>query len=89
MRRAANSFEDVFQTPNMAFVADSSVLINFLRIDRMDLLGRMSARFLVTEVVLEEIRAGTEKQTNSSRPRSPMDYVGCAARRRIKEFCVN
>lgn len=36
-------------------VADTSVLINFLKIDRMDLLGRHPAGFLATDHVREEI----------------------------------
>ena len=36
-------------------VADTSVLINFLRIDRMDLLGRHPCRFLATDHVEAEI----------------------------------
>lgn len=34
---------------SIVIVADASVLINFLRIDRMDLIARHSHRFLVTE----------------------------------------
>ena len=36
-------------------VADTSVLINFLRIDRMDLIGRHPKRFLATDHVGAEI----------------------------------
>jgi len=36
-------------------VADTSVLINFLRIDRMDLIGRHPQRFLATDHVGAEI----------------------------------
>jgi hypothetical protein len=36
-------------------VADTSVLINFLRIDRMDLLGRFPSRLLATDHVVAEI----------------------------------
>ena len=36
-------------------VTDTSVLINFLRIDRMDLIARHSDRFVITGHVLEEI----------------------------------
>ena len=36
-------------------VADASVLINFLRIDRMDLIARHSDRFLVTDHVAAEV----------------------------------
>ena len=36
-------------------VADASVLINFLRIDRMDLIARHSHRFLVTDHVAAEV----------------------------------
>jgi hypothetical protein len=36
-------------------VADTSVLINFLRIDRMDLIGRHPQRFLATDHVDAEI----------------------------------
>jgi predicted nucleic acid-binding protein len=36
-------------------VADTSVLINFLKIDRMDLLGRHPSRFLATDHVESKI----------------------------------
>ena len=36
-------------------VTDTSVLINFLRIDRMDLIARHSHRFVITGHVVEEI----------------------------------
>jgi len=36
-------------------ISDTSVLINFLKIDRLELLGRCSERFLVTDHVREEI----------------------------------
>ena len=39
-------------------VADTSVLINFLRIDRMDLIGRHPKRFLATDHVGAEITSG-------------------------------
>lgn len=39
----------------VSIVADTSVLINFLRIDRMDLIGRYPARFVATDHVAEEI----------------------------------
>lgn len=41
--------------PTAIVVADTSVLINFLRIDRMDLLVRYPRRFLVTDHVASEI----------------------------------
>lgn len=36
-------------------VADSSVLINFLRIDRMDLIGAHPSSFIVTDHIASEI----------------------------------
>ena len=36
-------------------VADTSVLINFLRIDRMDLIGHHPQRFLATDHVEDEL----------------------------------
>jgi predicted nucleic acid-binding protein len=36
-------------------VADTSVLLNFLKIDRMDLIGRFPLRFLVTDHVATEV----------------------------------
>ena len=39
----------------MLLIADSSVLINFLNIDRMILIGRHEPRCAVTEHVLEEV----------------------------------
>jgi predicted nucleic acid-binding protein len=43
-------------------VADTSVLINFLRIDRMDLIGRHPHRFLATDHVGAEISDGYPEQ---------------------------
>ena len=43
-------------------VADTSVLINFLRIDRMDLIGRHPQRFLATDHVGAEISDGYPEQ---------------------------
>ena len=40
---------------SIIIVADASVLINFLRIDRMDLIARHSHRFLVTDHVTAEV----------------------------------
>jgi len=42
-------------SPPVLLVTDTSVLVNFLRIDRMDLIGRASTRFLVTGHVAGEI----------------------------------
>ncbi len=39
----------------MIVVSDTSVLVNFLRIDRMDLFGRHPLRFVVTDHVAAEI----------------------------------
>ena len=36
-------------------ITDTSVLVNFLCIDRMDLIARHSHRFMITEHVMEEI----------------------------------
>lgn len=36
-------------------ITDTSVLVNFLRIDRMDLIARNSHRFMITDHVMEEI----------------------------------
>jgi len=41
--------------PGVVVVTDTSVLINFLRIDRMDLIARHSHRFVITGHVVEEI----------------------------------
>jgi predicted nucleic acid-binding protein len=42
-------------------VADTSVLINFLKIDRMDLLRRHPSRFLVTDHVESEIEEDEQR----------------------------
>ncbi|HEY1930560.1 MAG TPA: hypothetical protein VGG99_00970 [Acetobacteraceae bacterium] len=42
-------------------VADASVLINFLRIDRMELLGRHPSRFLATDHVEAEIEDDAQR----------------------------
>ena len=42
-------------TSSLVIVADASVLINFLRIDHMDLIARRSHRFLVTDHVEAEV----------------------------------
>jgi predicted nucleic acid-binding protein len=39
----------------VSIIADTSVLINFLRIDRMDLIGMHQEQFLATEHVADEI----------------------------------
>lgn len=41
--------------PSLIVVSDTSVLVNFLRIDRMDLIGRHPFRFVVTDHVAAEI----------------------------------
>lgn len=41
--------------PNVILVTDTSVLVNFLRIDRMDLLHALSHDFLVTEHAAAEV----------------------------------
>jgi predicted nucleic acid-binding protein len=43
-------------------VADTSVLINFLRIDRLDLIGRCSRHFLGTDHVRDEITSQYPEQ---------------------------
>jgi predicted nucleic acid-binding protein len=43
-------------------VADTSVLVNFLRIDRMDLIGRYPRRFLATDHVDAEITSSYPDQ---------------------------
>lgn len=43
-------------------VADTSVLVNFLRIDRMDLIANLPHEFLATEHVAEEISNGYKDQ---------------------------
>ena len=40
---------------DVVVIADTSVLVNFLCIDRMDLLARHAHRFMITEHVKEEI----------------------------------
>src|SRR5438093_1620649 len=44
------------ETSEALLLSDSSVLINFLRIDRTDLLTAVAARLLVTDVVRQEIQ---------------------------------
>lgn len=41
--------------PNAILVTDTSVLVNFLRIDRMELLGDLPCRFLVTDHAASEL----------------------------------
>lgn len=48
-------------------IADTSVLINFLAVDRMDLIKRHSCRFLITEHVGHEITVHYEEQLNRLR----------------------
>lgn len=48
--------------PSAMVVADTSVLINFLRIDRMDLIGRHPQRFLATDHVDAEITSAYPDQ---------------------------
>ena len=41
--------------PSSIIVADTSVLINFLKVDRMDLIGAYPRQFLATDHVADEI----------------------------------
>lgn len=41
--------------PEAIFVTDTSVLVNFLRIDRMELLGALPCRFIVTDHAAGEL----------------------------------
>lgn len=41
--------------PPAIVVADSSVLINFLKVDRVDLLGRLPTRIVITDHVDDEV----------------------------------
>lgn len=43
------------ELPNAILVTDTSVLVNFLRIDRMELLGGLPCRFLVTDHAAGEL----------------------------------
>ena len=40
---------------SLIIIADTNILINFLRIDRLDLIARHSCQFVITEHVREEI----------------------------------
>lgn len=48
--------------PSTVVITDTSVLINFLKIDRLDLLGNCSCKFLVTNHVRDEISANYSTQ---------------------------
>src|SRR3990172_6802697 len=43
------------EAQDVVVITDTSVLVNFLCIDRMDLIARHSHRFMITEHVMEEI----------------------------------
>ncbi|MCP5127485.1 MAG: hypothetical protein H6973_18180 [Gammaproteobacteria bacterium] len=43
------------EDPSLIVIADTSVLINFLAINRMDLIKRHSCRFLITDHVRQEV----------------------------------
>lgn len=57
----------------LIIIADTSVLINFLRIDRMDLIGAHSSGFIATEHVGEEISDSYPDQ--KTRYRAALDAV--------------
>ena len=42
-------------SPSTVVVTDASVLVNFLRIDRMDLIAGHSHAFIVTDHVADEV----------------------------------
>lgn len=48
--------------PSSIVIADTSVLINFLAVDRMDLIKRHSCRFLITDHVRHEITEHYQEQ---------------------------
>jgi predicted nucleic acid-binding protein len=48
--------------PSPIVIADTSVLINFLAINRMDLIERHSCRFLITDQVRQEITEHYQEQ---------------------------
>lgn len=48
--------------PPIVLVSDTSVLVNFLRIDRMDLIRDLSTRFIVTDHAASEISDVYEEQ---------------------------
>lgn len=52
------------EEPSSIVIADTSVLINFLAVDRMDLIKRHSCRFLITEHVRYEITDHYDEQLN-------------------------
>jgi hypothetical protein len=53
--------------PTAILVTDTSVLVNYLRIDRMDLIGRLSIRFLVTDHAAGEILGDYPEQVDRFR----------------------
>lgn len=48
--------------PSSIVIADTSVLINFLAVDRMDLIKRHSCHFLITDHVRQEITEHYQEQ---------------------------
>ena len=49
-------------SPSTVVVTDASVLVNFLRIDRMDLIAGHSHAFIVTDHVADEVSAPIDAQ---------------------------
>lgn len=50
------------EDPSFIVIADTSVLINFLAINRMDLIKRHSCRFLITDHVSREVTEHYQEQ---------------------------
>lgn len=69
------------EEPSSIVIADTSVLINFLAIDRMDLIERYPCRFLITEHVRREVSDHYEEQL--TRLKSAL------AQRMLEEIVIN
>ncbi|BAC92197.1 glr4256 [Gloeobacter violaceus PCC 7421] len=61
---------------NTPIVADTSVLINFLKVDRMDLIGTHPSRFLVLDHVAEEISEDYPQQYKRFEASLAAGYIG-------------
>ena len=69
-------------------VADTSVLINFLKIDRMDLIGAFPRRFLATDHVADELVDAYPEQQAQYRAAVALQYLDTCSVTDIDELAL-
>jgi predicted nucleic acid-binding protein len=69
-------------------VADTSVLINFLKIDRMDLIGAFPRRFLATDHVADELVDAYPEQQAQYRAAVALQYLDTCSVTDVDELAL-